>query len=54
MEIDDESEWNVLSEDFANFTHSSGESVGIYLIDGVAATQMGIAVNKVISTLQGQ
>lgn len=53
MEIDKDSEWNTLSEDFANFTHSSGESVGIYLVDVAATTAMGVAVEKAIAALQG-
>ena len=53
MLIDPGSEWNSLSDDFANFTQSSGESVGVYLIDAKAKQELGHAINKIIDALQG-
>ena len=54
MEIDQTSAWVTLSEDFANFTHSSGESVGIYLVNAEATKEMGDVINRAIAMLQGQ
>jgi hypothetical protein len=53
MALEGGSKWELLSGDFANLTHPTGESVGMYFVDGEAANEMAAEISKITKALGG-
>jgi hypothetical protein len=53
MAIEGGSKWKLLSSDFANLTHPTGESVGMYFVDAEATNKMGSEISKITAALGG-